>query len=162
MNETTTGREEPFPTDEQLFIAAAALAYLVAVVHLFHPTHGFSRLVLVLTTDAGLLVADPRPLAFVLSAVAILVGVPLVLRGAPERPAYAIGAALMLAYVVGYFAWHLSGHGGFLPGREPLYHGLTPVEAVVSHMTTDPWAAISVIAELGILGLLLALLVRSD
>lgn len=159
MTEPT--REQP-SIEGPLPFAAAALAYLVAVVHLFHPTHGFARLALILTTDVGLLAADPRPLAFVLSAVAILVGVPLVLRGLPERPAYAVGAALMVVYVVGYFAWHLSGHGGFLPGREPLYHGLSPIEAVVSHLTTDPWAAVSVVAEVALCGLLLTLLRKRD
>jgi len=142
--------------------AAAALAYLVAVVHLFHPTHGFARLILVLSVDPGLLLADPRPLAFVLSAAVIMVGVPAVIRGYPERRAFALGAVLMATYLVGYFAWHLSGHGGFLPGREPLYHGYTPLEAVIIHLTTDPWAAAAVVLEVVLLVLLLALLYRRE
>ena len=141
-------------------MAAAALAYLVAVVHLFHPSHGFARLVLVLSADPGLLAADPRPLAFVLSSVAILVAVPAVLRGLPERPVIAAGAGLMVAYLLGYLGWHLSGHGGFLPGREPLYHGLTPLEALASHLTTDPWAAAAFVLELALLAVLVALLAR--
>ena len=152
---------EPISGDHGLGVAAA-LAYLVAVVHLFHPTHGFLRLVVVLGADPGLLLADPRPVAFVVSAAAILLAVPAVIRGYPERRAFALGAGLMVVYLVGYFAWHLTGHGGFLPGREPLYHGLTPVEAVVSHLTTDPWAAAAVVLEVALLVVLLFLLYDRD
>ncbi|HKJ59708.1 MAG TPA: hypothetical protein VKA37_10785 [Halobacteriales archaeon] len=141
---------------------AAALAYLVAVVHLFHPTHGFARLILVLTADPGLLLADPRPFAFVVSAAAILLAVPAVIRGYPERRAFALGAGLMLVYLVGYFTWHLSGHGGFLPGREALYHGYTPIEAVTIHLTTDHWAAASVLLESALLVVLVGLLYRRE
>jgi hypothetical protein len=69
-------RHDRRPTDRQLGYAAAALAYLVAALHLFHPTHGFGRLVLVLSAGPELLVADPRPLAFVLSGLALVVAVP--------------------------------------------------------------------------------------
>lgn len=155
-----TDRSHEMASDLPLAPVAAALAYLVAALHLFHPSHGFARLVLVLSADPGLLLADPRPLGFVLSSVAVLVAVPAVLRGVPERPVVALGAVLMVVYLLGYFGWHLSGHGGFLPGREPLYHGLTPFEAVVSHLTTDPWAAAAVVLELALLGVLAALLAR--
>lgn len=149
---------EPALSERPLAVAAAVLGYLVAVLHLFHPSQGFARLVLVLSVDPSLLLADPRPLAFVLSAAVIMVGVPAVLRGVPERPVEAAGAALMVVYLAGYFGWHLSGHGGFLPGREPLYHGLTPVEAVASHLATDPWAAAAVPLEFALLVVLLVLL----
>ena len=148
--------------DLPLDVVAAALAYLVAVVHLFHPSHGFARLALVLSVDPGLLLADPRPLAFVLSAGAILVAVPAVLRGVPKRPVYAAGAGLMVTYLVGYLAWHLSGHGGFLPGREPLYHGLAPHEALLSHLGGDPWAATAFVLEAALLVVLVVLLRRGE
>ena len=146
--------------DGKLGVVAAALAYVVAALHLFHPTHGFARLVLVLSVDPGLLLADPRPLAFTFAAGAILLAVPAVLWGVPERPVVVTGVVLVVVLLVGYFAWHLSGHGGFLPGREPLYHGLSPIQAVASHLTTDPWAAASVVTELALLGALLALIRR--
>lgn len=158
MAEDTASTLADLPLD----VVAAAVAYLVAVVHLFHPSHGFARLVLVLSLDPGLLLADPRPLAFVLSAVAILVAVPAVLRGVPKRPVYALGAGLMAVYLVGYLAWHLSGHGGFLPGRRPLYHGLAPHEALISHLTTDPWAATAFVLEVVLLVVLVVLLRRRD
>ena len=146
--------ESSLLTVGRLRYAGAALAYLVALVHLFHPTHGFARLVTLLVADASLLVADPRPLAFVLSGFAIVAGVNLLLFDVPRRPVYALGAGLVATYVVGYFAWHLSGHGGVLPGREPLFHGLAPHEAVLDHLTSDPWAAAAVGSELLLLAVL--------
>lgn len=140
--------------------AAAGLAYLVAGIHLFHPTHGFSRLALLVSTDPGLLLSTPRPAAFVLSGLAIVVGVPAVALGVPRKPVYALGILLMVTYLGGYFAWHFSGHGGFLPGREPLYHGLSPVENVVTHLTGDPWAVAAVVAETALLVALVALFRR--
>lgn len=160
MSERSWRRPGTLATDRQLRYAAAALTYVVAAVHLFHPTHGFGRLVLVLAADPGLLLADPRPLAFVLSGAALLLAVPAAALGAPKRPLYALGLALVAGYVVGYFAWHLSGHGGFLPGREPLYHGLAPHEAVLSHLGGDPWAAVAVLSELLLAGVLVLLLYR--
>lgn len=136
----------------------AALTYLVAGIHLFHPQRGFPRLVTVLGTgDLSLLLYDPRPVLFVLSGFALITGVKLVILGLPRRPIYALGISLMLTYLVGYFAWHLTGHGGFLPGREPLYHGLHPVEAVIAHLAEYPLARVAKLAELALLLVLVAL-----
>ncbi|WP_265110034.1 hypothetical protein [Halosolutus halophilus] len=133
---------------ENVGYLGAALAYLVASIHLLHPKRGFPRLLTLVTTgNASLLVYDPRPIAFVLSAFAILLGIKLVIADTARKPVYALGMVLIATYFVGYFAWHLSGHGGFLPGREPLYHGLHPVEAVVSHLVNYPLAALSKLAE---------------
>ena len=146
---------------QHLRYAAGALALLVAGLHLFHPQHGLERFVAILGSDPSLFLAHPRPVAFVLSAVAIVVGVYLCIFGVARRPIYALGIALMLAYVVGYFAWHFTGHGGFLPGREPYYHGMGPLETVVAHLRGDRWAATAVAAEL-LLAAILAALYRRD
>jgi hypothetical protein len=145
-------------TSRQLQLLGAALAFVVASIHLFHPQRGFPRLVLLAATDnLGLLAGDPRPLLFVLSGFAIIIGVLLVLWDFPEKPIYIAGIVLTLTYIVGYFAWHLSGHGGFLPGREPLYHGLTPIEAVVSHLQDYPIARWSKLTEFLLLVVLVLL-----
>lgn len=65
-----------------------------------------------------------------------------------------------MAYVGGYFAWHFISHEGFLPGREPLYHGLQPHEAVAAHLTGDLWAATAILAEVLLLGVLTVLSYR--
>lgn len=162
MGEPSRNRPAFRPTSQQLRYAGAALAYLVATLHLFHPKLGFPRLLLLLSANPGLLYSDPRPVAFVLSGVAIIVGVSVGLLGFPIRVLYVLGLALMLTYISGYFAWHLSGHGGFLPGREPLYHGLTPLQAVLAHLGSDLWAALAVVAETGLFGLLAVLYYRES
>ena len=134
---------------QQLRYLGAGLAYLVAALHLFHPDLGFTALALILTLDRLLshVLHDPRPVAFVFSALAIIIGINLVLVGFPRKPIYLLGMLLLATYFVGYFAWHLTGHGGFLPGREPHYHGLHPLEAVVAHLQEDVWARVAKPAE---------------
>lgn len=150
-------------TGGNLGYVGAALAYLVAGVHLFYPERGFPRLVTLLGTgDPSLLVYDPRPLLFVLSGIGVLLGVKLVILGVERERIYLLGMALMVAYFVGYFAWHLSGHGGFLPGREPLYHGLHPVEAVVAHLVGNPVVAIAKLAEAALFAVLAVLYRREQ
>ena len=149
------------PTTQQLRYVAGALALIVAGLHLFHPKHGLGRLLRLLLSDPALLLTHPRPLAFVLSAIAIVLGVYLVLFGVLEVQIYALGILLVTAYVVGYFAWHLSGHGGFLPGRPPHYHGLEPHEAVASHLRSDRWAVAAIASET-VLAALLVVLYRRE
>lgn len=126
---------------------AVFLSYVVAGLHLFHPQLGLRRLVVLLSMSPELLVADPRPIAFVLSGIVLFVGVTAAILGAPRKPLYVFGMALMATYIIGYLAWHLTGHGGFLPGREPLHHGLEPHETVINHLSSDLWAAITVSTE---------------
>lgn len=144
-----------------LSYAGAGLAVLVALLHLLHPSHGLLELFAALNGDWRLLQFDPRPAAFVLSGVALLVGVSLSRNAPDRRPYYLAGMLLSALYVVGYFAWHFTGHGGFLPGREPLLHGLSPMENVVSHLTTDLWAAASKVAEIALFTVLAVLYVES-
>lgn len=137
------------PTGQYLRYIAAGLAYLVAGLHIFHPELGFLQLVTVLTLDDPLrhLLHDPRPLLFVLSGISILIGIQLVLFGFSRRLIYALGMLLMAVYFTGYFGWHLTGHGGFLPNREPIYHGLHPVEAVIAHLGEYAWARWTKVVE---------------
>lgn len=157
MSDTTRVGFAHQPTTQQLRYAGAMLAYLVGGLHLFHPKLGFPRLILLISANPDLLLSDPRPVAFVLSGSALIIGVTVAATGFPTRWLYVLGAVLMLTYLTGYFAWHLSGHGGFLPGREPLYHGLTPLEAVTAHLGSDPWAAVAVGTETTLLAIIVAL-----
>jgi hypothetical protein len=63
-------------------------------------------------------VADPRPLLFVVSGLATLAGIVAVARGRlGYRRAYGLGIALLLAYVLGWVAWHtVLDHGLALGG----------------------------------------------
>lgn len=144
-----------------LSYAGAGLAVLVALLHLLHPSHGMLDLFDALNRNWRIIVYDPRSAAFVASGTALLVGVALSRNAPNRRPYYLAGMLLTVVYIVGYFAWHFTGHGGFLPGREPLLHGLSPVENLVSHLTTDLWAAASKAAELALFAVLSVLYARS-
>lgn len=162
----TTDSSEPTWGEEQsptrgLSYIGAALTVIVAGNHILSPDHGLFKLFAILSADPGLLVFDPRPAAFVLSGVALLVGLSLS-RNAPNiRPYYFAGILLAVTYIVGYFAWHFTGHGGFLPGREPLLHGLSPLENVIAHLTGDVFAALSKITEVALVVVLGILYVNS-
>lgn len=148
-------------SNQRLRYATGIAGLLVAGLHLFHPQHGLGRLVALLSADPSLLVTHPRPVAFVLSAVTIVVGIYLVLFDVLRRPIYLLGMGLMVVLIGGYFAWHLTGHGGFLPGREPHLHGVLPHEAVVNHLRGDPWAQAAIALESLVL-VLLAVLSRRE
>lgn len=155
-----TSQESGRWIDTNLGYIGAVLAYLVAGIHLFHPQYGVPRLVALFRTDSlSLLTHDPRPVVFVLSALGILLGITLTIANVARKRIYALGMALVATYFVGYFAWHLTGHGGFLPGRQSLYHGLHPIEAVISHLVNNPIAAFSKLAE-AVLFVVLAVLYR--
>lgn len=137
-----------------LSYGGAVFTALVAGIHLFHPDHGILGLASALIANPSALAFDPRPVAFVLSATGLFVGLSLSRNAPNRRPYYAAGVLLAATYFLGYFAWHFTGHGGFLPGREPLFHGLSPVENVVVHITGDAWAAASKLAEAGMIATL--------
>jgi hypothetical protein len=151
---------DPEPMTRILAYLGALLTTIVALIHLVHPSHGVPRLLVLVSADPTLLVFDPRPLAFVVSGFGLLVG--LAASGSAENPDpyYVAGILLALVYVGGYFAWHFTGHGGFLPGREPLLHGLSPLENVIAHLTGDPWAAIAKGTEFAMIAVLGVLYVR--
>jgi hypothetical protein len=137
---------------------AAVLAVVVAGVHLFHPDLGIWALFVYLGVPA---IPDPRPPLFVLSAVAILLGVALVADGVIDTRTAALGGmALMVAFVVGYFAWHMFGHGAWWPWGAGLgghSHSLTEILFDEHHLRDDPIALASKLAELALLVVLAAL-----
>lgn len=167
MESVRTHAADHRPTDQQLRMLAGGLAVVVAALHVFHPDIGLPRILeIAFVFGPGavvqLLSSDPRPAAFVLSGIVLGLGVLLGAVGYPRRQLYLGGMALAAAYFLGYFAWHFSGHGGFLPAREPLYHGMTPVEAVVSHLTSEHLAAVSKLAEAALFATLAALYRRES
>lgn len=157
---TPTRASGATPDSGRLARSGAVLVAVVAVLHLVHPDHGLAELSLVLLTRPEGLLADPRPLAFVVSGTALLVGLSLSRNAPDRRPYYAAGALVAVGSLLAFFLWHFSGHGGVLPGREPLYHGLSPVENLLAHLV-DPWAAATVAAELATTVVLCVLVWRS-
>ncbi len=124
----------------RLTMIGGVFAYTVSLLHLFHPTHGFTKLIQILLLNSALILSDQRPLGFVIFSLGIILGVKLELLGYSKK-IYLSGMILMLLLIMGYFSWNLTGHGGFLPNRKPLYHGLGALESIIDHITTDLWAA---------------------
>lgn len=118
------------PRVRTLRFLALQVVGAVAVIHL---VVGGETLVQVLSR--GLLgayltefvVADPRPLLFVVSALATFGGVVAVARGRLDyRRAYLLGIALLAGYVLGWVAWHtVLDHGVALGGGTPTPDGHT-------------------------------------
>jgi hypothetical protein len=137
---------------------AAALAVVVAAIHLFHPDLGIWALFVYLGVPA---IPDPRPPLFVLSAVAILLGIALVADGVLDvRIAALAGMVLMVSFVVGYFAWHMFGHGAWWPwgaGMGGHSHSFTEILFDEHHLRDDPIALASKVAELALLVVLAVL-----
>lgn len=139
-----------------------ALAVIIAGIHFFHPDFGIWAAMTYLSIQSF---PDPRPFAFVLSAVAILLSIALVADGAvPPRVVYFGGMVLMVTYIVGYFAWHVLGHGAWWPWGSGLgshAHTLRTVLLSEDHLRADPIALTSKFAELALL-VVLAVLYRRD
>ncbi|XVH31277.1 hypothetical protein ACNS7O_12905 [Haloferacaceae archaeon DSL9] len=140
-----------------LRIVAAVLALAVAAIHIYW---GFPRLVLQLQV---MMVPDPRPTVFVATGIAIVLGIARVLDGSNPKPIYLLGIGLMLAYLLGYVAWHtVLGHGGFWPwGPEHHAHGGPALAVVAEHLRADFLALVSKVLELALL-VVLAVLYRFE
>lgn len=135
-------------------LLALQLAGLVVAIHL---SWGLSRLAGQLRHGVYI---DPRPGTFVLSAAAIIAGVAYVALGGRRRPVYLLGIALMLTYMLGYWAWHLIGHVPAMPWVETQtdpHPEWGPVETLVRHLAADPIALVSKLVE-GALAIVLGVL----
>lgn len=143
-----------------LRVTAGALAILVGWLHILHPNYGYAQLVLYIEFGT---VYDPRPPLFVLSGLALFVGVVLVVYDRSKRKLYLLGILLMVLYIVGYVSWHtVLGHGSFWPHMEGHYHhDVGVIETITDHLRADTIAFVSKLAELVLL-VLLALLYRFD
>lgn len=140
-----------------LRIAAGGFAMLVAWIHILHPQLGLERLFLYIQLGT---LYDPRPPLFVMSAIAIFVGIIVAYNGYFRREIYAAGLVLMSIYIIGYVAWHsVLDHGGFWPYIAAHGHDEVGfIELIIAHLRDDELALASKLAELmtaGILALLL-------
>ncbi len=85
---------------------ASQLVFVAALIHVAVGAVNWIRWL-----AAGFLVPqDARWPVFVLSGLAIIVGIYAASRAENRRPYYLAGIVVMLGYVVAYFGWHLGGH----------------------------------------------------
>jgi len=89
---------------------ASQLVFVAALIHVAVGAVNWIRWL-----SAGfLLPQDARWPVFVLSGLAVIVGIYAASRAENRRPYYLAGVVVMLGYVVAYFGWHLGGHRLFL------------------------------------------------
>lgn len=142
-------------TRSALRLAATQLAFIVGLLHLGLGVVNWLRWL-----GAGfLLPRDLRWPVFVVTGLAVLVGIYLTRRTADPRPYYATGIVVMLGYAVGYFGWHLSGHRPLLllgPGAPT---ETVSVQWFLDHLFAGAVETVSVFAEVLAAAALLALLV---
>jgi len=141
---------------DAIHVVTAHLVVLVAVVHL---ALGVSNWLTYL--GAGILVPpDLRWPLFVVSGIALVGGLLAAVAGAERRPLYLGGIALMVVYVVGYFAWHASGHRPlFVIGPGTDHHGST-LASLAAHAVAGPVESLALASETALAGLLGSLLYR--
>ena len=143
------------PTDEAAASDRPVRGLVVAGLHLWWGLPRFLN-----SASVGVM-PDPRPLLFVLSGHAILVGVTLVGLGVVDvRRTYLPGVGLRLAHLVGYVAWHtVYDHGLESGGRHAaeVAHAEHLGVVVVDHLATSPLALAAALAEVAVIALLLGL-----
>lgn len=133
--------------------AGVLLAALTAGIHLMI---GVERLTYYLVASRPL--ADPRQLLFVLSGVAVFLGVTLWYRGLRRDWVYGCGVLLMLGYLVGWLL--LGGHGNRY-AWEGGHHDAGPLVTLVEHLTGDVYLLTTKTVEFALLVVLVALLYDS-
>jgi hypothetical protein len=135
---------------DPVHVVAAHLVVLVAVIHL---ALGVSNWLTYLR--AGILLPpDLRWPLFVVSGVALVGGLVAAVADAERRPLYVGGIVLMAVYIVGYFAWHASGHRPlFFVGPGTHHHGST-LAYLAAHAVAGPVETLALTSETALAGLL--------
>lgn len=144
-----------------LRVAAGLIAVLVAGIHLYW---GIPRFTLYASIGT---MPDPRPLAFVLSGHAILIGITLVAAGVVDADRlYLPGIGLMAIHLIGYVAWHTVLSHGVAAGRRPPSHSHSGPVALLgdvgTHLLHSPLAFTAAVTEIAVIVLLVLLMLRSQ
>ena len=137
------------PLVRRLRVAAVVLGAVTVGIHLLHTSYGGAVLPVYLL--AGRL-ADPRPLAFLLGAFAIVFCGMLAYVDLARGPAYLATAAVACTFVVGFGVWHtVLDHGAFWPHLSSRGHDTRgPLLVVLDHLLADRLALVSKVAEVGL------------
>jgi hypothetical protein len=150
-------------TTRLLRLAATQLAAIVGMLHFWLGARNWS----VYLGGGTIVPPDLRGPLFLLSGLALMIGVAIVmLDNITDRRVYVGGIVLSLAYLLGYYGWHLGGHS-FLSGgtRNATLggHG-DPIAFIISHtfVFDDPVTLFSLLTEVALLALLVALVFRPE
>ena len=134
-------------------LLAANLAFIVGGLHLLMGI----RYWLLYARGGFLIPPDARVPLWTISGLAIFVGMAAIYWRLPRRPIYALGAGMMAAYIVGYFSWHLGGHGKFYLGGQPDLHGVSLSTYLIDHFFAGPLATTTLVLEAVLLVVLVVL-----
>ena len=99
---------------------------------------------------------DVRQPLFVLSGVAIFLGITLWYRGLRRDVVYGAGIVLMLGYIVGWLL--LGGHGSNYAWEAGGHHAANPLITLLDHLTGDLYLFVTKVTETSLLAILIALL----
>lgn len=146
------------PLEPVLEFIAAQLVFVAALIHLTLGVVNWMRWV-----RGGFLVPqDVRWPAFVISGVAIFVGLYYASHRTERRPFYVAGIVAMAGYVLGYFGWHLTGHRPLFFVGEGAGTESVSVAWVLDHLFAGPVEFASIFVEVSAVVALAALLVITD
>lgn len=129
-----------------LRLAAANLALIVALLHLGLGVVNWLRYL-----AGGLLVpTDIRWPLFVLSGIAMLVGLALAREPRYRTPLYTGGMLLMGVYVVGYFGWHVGGHRRLILFGPTTHHDVPLGAFLLDHLFAGVIEFVAIITEVAL------------
>lgn len=150
-------------TTRLLRLLATQLAVFVGMLHFWLGARNWS----VYLGGGTVVPPDLRGPLFLLSGLVLMVGVAIVmLEDITDRRVYVGGIVLSLTYLLGYYGWHLAGHSFLAGGTRNADlggHG-DPIAFVVSHTLVlgDPVTFLSLLTEVALLALLVALVFRPE
>jgi hypothetical protein len=146
--------DSDFPSPVKL--VAAHLVVVVGIIHVSLGLYNWFRWL-----NAGFLVPrDLRWPLFVVSGLALIAGLFIAAQGRHRRTLYAAGIGLMIVYVVGYFSWHLGGHGFVF--REPTPHQGPVGQFLLDHLFAGPVKFLAIVSEVALAVVLAYLLVKES
>ncbi len=136
---------------------------LVFVAALIHLALGLFQWLEKLLLAGWLLPRDARWPLFVVSGLAILVGMALARNAADRRPFYVAGIVVMLGYVLAYFGWHLGGHRLLIVAGPAAGNESITFQWFLDHLFAGPVEFVAIVVEtLAALGLAALFVTETD
>lgn len=136
-------------------LLGANLALIVALLHLGLGIVNWLRYL----SGGFLIPTDIRWPLFVISGIALLVGLFLSARDRWRRPMYIAGMGLMVVYVVGYFGWHLGGHRRLIVFGPSTPHEVSLLPFLIDHLFAGAVEFVAIVSEVSLFVVLAYLVV---
>lgn len=139
-------------------LVGANLALIVALLHLGLGFVNWFRYL-----SGGILFpTDIRWPLFVISGIALLVGLVLSRTARWRPPLYLGGMGLMVIYVFGYFGWHLGGHRRLILFGPSTQHDVSLLPFLIDHLFAGAVEFVAIVTEVALFVVLAYLLVEDQ